>query len=119
MLSDVAPVGYGAGMFEALLPVYRDIGGMASREHPTAAAAITVEMGRAFFYGLIIVALFAAWTLFNRSLSRGHDYIYAAAGAGALISLLIMAFVNGGMLNFGASLMIGVLFGLAFAQSLS
>ena len=119
MLSDVAPVGYGAGTFEALLPVYRDIGGMASREHPTAAAAITVEMGRAFFYGLIIVALFAAWTLFNRSLSRGHDYIYAAAGAGALISLLIMAFVNGGMLNFGASLMIGVLFGLAFAQSLS
>lgn len=119
MLSDVAPVGYGAGTFEALLPVYRDIDGMASREHPTAAAAITIEMGRAFFCGLIIMALFAAWTLFNRSLSRGQDYVYAAAGAGALISLPIMAFVNGGILNFGASLMIGVLCGLAFAQSLS
>ena len=119
MLSDVAPVGSGAGTFEALLPVYRDIGGMASHEHPTAAAAITIEMGRAFFCGLIITALFAAWTLFNRSLSRGQDYVYAAAGAGALISLPIMAFVNGGILNFGASLMIGVLCGLAFAQSLS
>jgi hypothetical protein len=117
MLSDVAPVGYGAGTFEALLPVYRDIGGMA--EHPTAAAAITIEMGRPFFFGLLIVALFGAWTLFNRSLSRGQDYVYAAAGAGALISLPIMVFVNGGILNVGASLMIGVLCGLAFAQSLS
>jgi hypothetical protein len=119
MLPDVAPVGYGAGTFGALLPVYREIGEMASHEHPTAAAEITIEMGRAFFFGLILVTLFGAWTLFHRSLSRGQDYVYAAAGAGALISLTIMAFVNGGILNFGASLMIGVLCGLAFAQSLS
>lgn len=118
MLPDVLPTGSGAGTFSALLPIYRDTG-ETSQEHPTAAAAITIEMGPAFLWGSILVAVFGAWALFNRSLSRGHDYIYAAAGAGALISLPIMAFVNGGILNFGASLMIGVLCGLAFAQSQS
>jgi hypothetical protein len=119
MLSDVAPAGSGAGAFEARLPIYRDISTAAMQEHPTAAALIMIEMGPAFLTGLVIAALFGAWTLFNRSLSRGHDYVYAAAGASALISLPIMAFVDGGILNFGASLMIGVLCGLAFAQSLS
>jgi len=119
MLPDVAPAGSGAGAFEALLPIYRDVGAAVTHEYPTAAAVIMIEMGPVFLWCSIIVALFGAWTLFNRSLSRGHDYIYAAAGAGALIALPIMALVDGGILNFGASLMIGVLCGLAFAQSLS
>jgi hypothetical protein len=118
MLSDVIPVGSGAGAFEALLPVYRDVGA-ASREYPTAAATIAVEMGRAFLCGVIIVTLFGAYTLFRRSLSRGYDYVYAGVGAGALVSLLIMAFVNGGILDLGASLLTAMLCGLAFAQSLS
>lgn len=119
MLSDIRPIGYGAGAFEALVPVYQGIDETASREHPTAAAAITIEMGRIFFCGFIIVALFGAWTLFKRSLSRGHDYVYAAAGAGALVSLPAMIFVNSGILNFGVSLLLGVFGGLAFGQSLS
>jgi hypothetical protein len=119
MLPDVALAGSGAGAFEALLPIYRDVGDAVTHEDPTAAAVIMIEMGPAFLWCSIIVALFGAWTLFNRSLSRGHDYIYAATGAGALIALPIMALVDGGILNFGASLMIGVLCGLAFAQSLS
>lgn len=119
MLSDIRPIGYGAGTFEALVPVYQGIDETASREHPTAAAAITIEMGRIFFCSLIIVALFGAWTLFNRSLSRGHDYVYAAAGAGALVSLPMLTFVNNGLLNFGVSFLLGVFGGLAFGQSLS
>jgi hypothetical protein len=119
MLSDVAPAGSGAGAFPALLLIYRDIGTAATQENPTAAALIMIEMGPALLTGLVIAALLGAWTLFNRSLSRRHDYVYGAAGAGALISLLILAFVDGGVLNLGASLMIGALCGLAFAQSLS
>lgn len=118
MLVDAAPTGSGAGTFNALLPIYRDIGA-ASHEDPTAAAAIAIEMGPAFLWGAVIMALFGAWTLFNRSLSRGHDYIYSAAGAGALVSLPIMALADRGILNFGASLLVAVLCGLAFAQSLS
>jgi hypothetical protein len=119
MLSDVAPAGSGAGAFEALLPIYRDANTTGAQEYPTAAALIMIEMGPAFVWCSIIVALLGAWTLFNRSLSRGHDYIYSAVGAGVLISLPVMALVDGGILNLGASLMIGMLCGLAFAQSLS
>lgn len=119
MLSDAGPVGSGAGTFRALLPIYQDIGADASQEHPTAAALITIGMGPAFLWCSIIIVLIGGWMLFNRSLSRGHDYIYAAAGAGALMLLPIMAFADGGPLDLGASLVIGVLCGLAFAQSQS
>jgi hypothetical protein len=119
MLPDVPPAGSGAGTFEALFPIYRDIGTAAMKEYPTAAALIMIEMGPIFLAGLVIATLIAAWMLFRRSLSRGQDYIYAAAGASALVSLTILAFVNGGILHFGASVMIGALCGLALAQSLS
>jgi hypothetical protein len=57
----------GAGTFNALLPFYQEAGAAA---HPTAAAAIMIEMGPTFFCCLIIAALFGAWTLFSRSLAR-------------------------------------------------
>ena len=119
MLSDAPPAGSGAGTFVALLPIYLDIGASSSQEHPTAAALITIEMGSAFLWCSIILTLFGSCVLFNRSLLRGHDYVYAAVGAGALISLPIITFVNGGILHLGPSLMIGVLCGLAFGQSQS
>jgi len=119
MLQDVAPAGSGAGTFQARLPIYQDIGTAAAQEHPTAAALILIEMGPAFMTGLVVAALFGAWILFSRSLSRGKDYVYAAAGAGIFIALPIMALLDGGILAFGASLMIAEFCSLAFAQSLS
>jgi len=119
MVSDAPPAGSGAGTFKVLLPIYQELGATASAEHPTAAAAIMIEMGPAFLCGMITVALVGAWTLFSRSLARGQDYVYAAAGAGALISLPVMALADDGILNLDASLLGGVLCGLAFAQSLS
>jgi hypothetical protein len=119
MLQDVGPVGSGAGTFSALLPIYRDIGMTATRERPTVAAAIAIEMGRAFLCGLLIVTVVGACTLFKRSLSRGYDYVYAAVGAGTSVSLLILAFAEDGVLDFGVSLLVAALYGLAFGQSLS
>jgi hypothetical protein len=119
MLQDVGPVGSGAGTFGALLPIYREIGMPATLERPTAAAAIAIEMGRAFLCGLLVVTVVGACTLFKRSLSRGYDYVYAAVGAGASVSLPILAFAEDGVLDFGVSLLVAALYGLAFGQSLS
>jgi hypothetical protein len=119
MLLDTNLVGSGAGTYVALLPIHRDIGTIASRERPTAAAAVAIEMGRTFLFGLLIVTVLGACTLFRRSLLRRYDYVYAAIGAGAAVSLAILALIEDGILDFGASLLAAALFGLAFGQSRS
>lgn len=117
MLQDAGLAGSGAGAYAVLLPIHRDMGTMALRERPTAAAAIAIEMGRTFLVGLLIVVVLAAATLFSRSLRRGHNYVYAATGAAAFVSIAVLALVEDGILDFGASLLVAVLYGLAFAQS--
>lgn len=117
MLQDTGQAGSGAGTYAALLPIHRDIGAPLSQERPTAAATIAIEMGRPFLYGLLVVAVLGAAALLRCSLRRGHDYIYAALGSGALASLAVLALVEDGILEFGASLLAAALFGLAIAQS--
>lgn len=117
MLQDTGLAGSGAGAYAILLPIHRDMGTMALRERPTAAAAIAIEMGRTFLAGLSIVIVLAAATLFSRSLLRGYDYVYAASGAAASVSIAVLALVEDGILDFGASLLAAALYGLAFAQS--
>ncbi|KJC50102.1 hypothetical protein [Bradyrhizobium sp. LTSP857] len=119
MLLDTNQVGSGAGTYVALLPIHRDIGTIASRERPTAAAAVAIEMGRPFLLGVLIVTVLGICTLFRRSLLRRYDYVYAAVGASAAVSLTILAFIEDGILDFGASLLAAALFGLAFGQSRS
>ncbi|MCK1735563.1 hypothetical protein IVA79_16630 [Bradyrhizobium sp. 138] len=116
MLQDARYAGSGAGTYAALLPIHRDIAAPLSREHPTAAAAIAIEMGRPFLYGVLIVAVLGAGALLRCSLRRRHDYVYAAAGAGAAASLVMLALVEDGILEFGASLLAAALFGLAVGQ---
>lgn len=119
MLQDTHPIGTGAGTFVALLPIYGDVGMLAMRERPTAAAAIAVEMGRTFLCGLLIVTAISAYILFGRALSRNHAYIYPAVGAGASVSLTILAFAENNLFDFWASLLVAAVYGLACAQSLS
>jgi hypothetical protein len=119
MLSEAKWEGSGAGSFEALLPIYRDTVEVDSLEIPTAATTIAIEMGRPFLWTCIIVALIGASTLFGRALLRGRDHVYSSAGAGCIIALLISLFANNGILGLTSSLMIGVVCGLAFAQSKS
>ncbi|WP_247282829.1 hypothetical protein [Bradyrhizobium sp. 134] len=117
MLQDVRPAGSGAGASAVLLPIYRDIGSGALRERPTAAAAIVVDMGWAFLCSLVVVAMLGACILIRRSLSRAYDYEYPALGAGASITLTVLAFADHEILDLGASLLIAAVFGLAFGQS--
>lgn len=119
MLQDVGPAGSGAGASTVLLPIYRDVGIGTTRERPTAAAAIVIDMGWGFLCGFVIVAMLGACVLFRRSLARAYDYVYPALGAGAAIALTILAFADHGILGLGASLLVAALFGLAFGQSVS
>ncbi|PJG51833.1 hypothetical protein CVM73_28820 [Bradyrhizobium forestalis] len=117
MLQDTGRAGFGAGTYVALLPIHRDIGAPSSRERPTAAAAIAIEMGRPFLYGVLIIAVLGAAALLRCSLRRRRDYVYAAIGSGAAAALAMLALVEDGILEFGASLFAAAMFGLAVAQS--
>ncbi|SPP93889.1 hypothetical protein [Bradyrhizobium vignae] len=119
MLQDAGQAGSGAGTYAALLPIHRDIGAPLSRERPTAAAAIAIEMGRPFLYGLLMLAVLGAAALLRCSLRRRRDYVYAAIGSGAAAALALLALVEDGILQFGASLLAAAMFGLAVAQSQS
>lgn len=118
MLADVPFAGAGAGSYEALLPIYSDIGSNASVSR-TAATVIAIEMGRAFFAGVFITILCCAWLLFSRALKRRQNYFLAAAGVAMLTAAPLVLLVNGGALGLGASLLIGVTGGLSLGQSLS
>lgn len=117
MLHDVGLAGSGAGASTLLLPIYQDVEVGASRERPTAAAAIIIDMGRVFLCGLVVVAILGACILIRRSLSRTYDYVFPALGAGASIAVTMLAFSDHGILGLGASLLVAALFGLAFGQS--
>jgi hypothetical protein len=117
MLQDAGQAGSGAGTYVTLLPIHRDIGAPLSRERPTAAAAIAIEMGHPFLYGLLIVAAVSAAALLRCSLRRRRDYVYAAIGSGAAAALAMLTLVEDGILEFGASLLAAAVFGLAIAQS--
>jgi hypothetical protein len=116
MLQDAGQAGSGAGTYVALLPIHRDISAPLSRERPTAAAAIAIEMGHPFLYGFLIVAVVSAAALLRCSLRRRRDYIYAAIGSGAAAALAMLTLVEDGILEFGASLLAAAVFGLAIAQ---
>lgn len=119
MLSDAAWTGTGAGTFEALLPIYRDVDGNTELAAPTAAAAVAITMGRPFLWGVVALTLLGAWSLFRRAVMRGHEYAYAAGGAACIVAMLVSSFANAGVFGLAASLLASVVCGLALAQSRS
>lgn len=118
MLSDVKWTGAGAGTFDALVPIYRDIDEANLHDNASTAAIVAIEMGRPFLWGSVVFLLFVAALLFRRALARGRDYVYASAGAGCIVALVISSFTTNGALGPTTSLMASVICGLAIAQSL-
>ena len=76
LVSETAWTGTGSGTFAAILPVYQDVDELATgRVAPTAAAAILVEMGRPFFWIILMAASALAFALARGALSRRRDFI--------------------------------------------
>ena len=66
-------VGTGAGTFDSILPIYRDIDELAVGSiAPTAAAAIAVEMGRPLLFVMLIGIIVLAFALLRGAIRRGR-----------------------------------------------
>jgi hypothetical protein len=119
MVSDAPLLGRGAGSVKEIFPVYSDIDERFSPRLITTAAIMSVEMGRVFLWIFIFTLAVGAWLLMKASLNRGRDYVYAANGAGILVAVSLLSFVNSDVLSLPASLLASAALGLAWAQARS
>ncbi len=119
VLDDAPWTGTGAGTFAAIMPIYRDIDDPETSTAPTAVAALSIELGRPMLWLIVAVIVGAIVILLRSSLLRGRDFFYPAAGAGCLITLLSLSFMNPGILGTATSVIAAAVLGLALAQSKS
>lgn len=117
ILDDSPSMGIGAGTFASIAPIYRDID---QRElPPTTAATASIEFGRPVSGILVLIAIGASVVLFRAALQRGRESFYPAMGAGCLITLLFLCFINSGLLGMASAIIAPATLGLAFARSKS
>lgn len=122
MLDDAPLAGTGAGTFAALASIYRgaddpftDVGA----PPPTAACATAIELGKPMLWSVVVAALGLFGVLFEGALRRGRDAFYPAAGAGCLITLLFLSFMNAGLSGPAVIIIATATVGRAFVQSKS
>jgi hypothetical protein len=119
-LAETGWAGTGAGAFAAVVPIYRDIdGSVTANMAPTTAATIVVEMGRPFFWTILILAIWLALVLLRGALWRQRDAIYSITGASCLVTIILLSFVNATLLSTPVTLISAVAIGVAVAQSKS
>jgi hypothetical protein len=120
MLTDAPLAGTGAGTFVALQPIYHEIDeSQANPVAPTTAATLAIELGKPMFWLIVVATLSFSLILFAASLRRGRDSFYPAMGGGCLITLLLLAFINNGLLAIATEVIVAASLGLAIAQSKS
>jgi hypothetical protein len=120
LLGDAPLVGTGAGTFGALAPIYREMDdpppGPAAA---TAAASFAIELGKPMLGLIVAVTGGFMFILLRAAFQRRRDSFYPAMGASCLLALLLLAFVNAGLLGTATSLIAAAAIGLGFAQSKS
>jgi hypothetical protein len=117
MLKDAPVVGTGAGTFAALVPIYRQIDDPPeSSVASTTAATSVIELGRPILWLFVLAAVASVLIFLRAALQRGRDSFYPAMGGGCLVTLLLLTFVNAGLLGNATGLIAAVMFGLSIAQ---
>jgi hypothetical protein len=112
--------GTGAGTYAALIPIYRDVDdAIISNSPPNVATKIAIESGRPAVWTVLFIAIAAAAALFRGALRRGRDSFYSAAGAGCVVTIVLLSFTNVGMVQTTTSVVASALLGLAFGQRVS
>ncbi|WP_026606625.1 hypothetical protein [Methylocapsa acidiphila] len=117
-LADAPFLGDGAGAFAALLPIYQSANPGPGEWGPaTAAAKLSIEMGRPMLWFVVAGATIALLALLRGAATRGRDSFYPAAAAACVATLTIQAFINVGLFDTVTPLLGGIIFGLGLAQS--
>jgi hypothetical protein len=120
VLRDTPLVGTGAGTFSALVPIYSAIDDQPGiSEASTTAATFAIELGRPMLW-LFVLTLVASMLIFLRAaLLRGRDSFYPAMGGACLVTLVLLIFMNAGVLANATGLIVAAMFGVSLAQSKS
>ena len=71
------------------------------------------------FWYIVAAATAGMIVLLRASLKRGRDFFYSALGGACLITQLILAFSNAGLMHSATGVILAALLGLALAQSKS
>jgi hypothetical protein len=117
MSKDAAWLGTGAGTYDALMPVYQELGQSLQMAPPSLAVKLAIEWGSASPAILTLCALFLANTLLGAAVKRGRDSFYPAAAAGCVLALTFQAYSDASLLNPAVGLLSAVIVGLALAQA--
>lgn len=120
VLKDAPLVGTGARSFAAVAQIYREIDDPPPHAAAsTAAATFAIELGRPML-GLIVAATVACFFIFLKaSVERGRDSFYPAMGGASVLTLLLLSFINAGLMGTATALIGAVVLGIAIAQSKS
>lgn len=120
ILADTPPAGAGAGVFASIVPIYRSAAPDAGEARAaTAAAQLSIEMGRPALWICLAAALCAAALLVHAAAKRGRDSFFAAAAAASLLTLVILAFINVSLFAPALPFLAAAISGLGLAQSRS
>jgi hypothetical protein len=120
ILNDAPFFGDGAGTFSALLPIYQSShAGPRNAEAVTAAARLSIEMGKVMLWFAVLAASFAVFKFLRGASRRGRDSFYAAAAGACLVTLMNLAFVNVDLSDTAIVLLSATIFGLGLVQSKS
>jgi hypothetical protein len=120
IMADTAWTGSGGGAYAAILPIYREVNDAPEvLSAPTAAAEISVELGKPMLWALVGMFVLAVAYLLRGALTRGRDSFYANAGASATIVLMLEAFSDASGLATSVGVLASAVLGLGIAQSRS
>lgn len=115
MLADSSWTGSGAGSFADLLPIYRGTDPIGNAA-PTTAVQIAIELGRPMLWIIVLLGTVLALQLMRGALQRGRDAIFPATGAACIVTLILLAFCDAGLLSTAPINMAAATVGLAIAQ---
>lgn len=118
LLPDSGWFGTGAGSYDALLPIYQDLGSTVTQP-PSTATALAVELGMPMTLVVVGLGVWLIVRLYSGALTRGRDWFYSAAAASGAVILIGEAFCDASLLHVGIAATGDVLVGVGLAQSVS